>query len=98
MVNSIYSTYYCEIAGDYTYEFSKGVTVIPYKREYITKISRCISYSDRVWVQGPRGGVRIIKNRQSNTEPCYGYVTKNDEMMKQFTWVKLKAQLLENYT
>lgn len=90
------TTYYCEIAGDYTYEFSKGVTAITFKREYFTKIQRCISYSDRVWVQGPRGGVKIIKNKQTN-ENLYGYVTKNEKLMKEFMWVKLKAQTLSFY-
>lgn len=89
--------YYCEIAGDYTPEFSKGVTTIPWKREYHTKILRCISYSDRVWVQGPKGGVKIIKDRQTNAN-LYGYVTKNEELMKRFMWVKLKAKTLPNYT
>lgn len=88
--------YYCEILEDYTYEFSKGVTTIPYKREYLTKICRCMSYSHRVWVQGPKGGVKIIKNRLSNTN-LYGYVTKNEELMKEFMWVKLKAQTLPHY-
>ena len=90
------STYYCEIVGDYTPEFPKGVYVIPYHREYHTKISRCVSYSNKVWVQGPRGGVKIIKDR---TDPYaeYGYVTKNEEIMKEFMWVKLKAQSLTHY-
>jgi hypothetical protein len=91
------TVYYCEIAGDYTPEFSKGVTSIPWKIEYSTKIRRCISYSDRVWVQGPRGGVKIIKDRQTNVN-LYGYVTKNEELMKRFMWVKLKAQSLAHYT
>lgn len=90
------SIYYCEIAGNYTYEFSKGVTAIPSKREYSTKIQRCISYSDRVWVQGPKGGVKIVKDRQSNTN-VYGYVTKNEELMKRFMWIKLQAQSLAYY-
>ncbi len=88
--------YYCEIAGNYTPEFSKGVTAIPWKREYTTKIRRCISYSDRVWVQGPKGGIKIIKDRQSITN-VYGYVTKNEELMKRFMWIKLQAQSLPNY-
>ena len=90
------TTYYCEIPGDFTYEFSKGVTAIPFKREYFTKIQRCISYSDRVWVQGPRGGVKIIKNRRDMTN-VYGYVTNNENLMKEFMWVKLQAQTLPNY-
>lgn len=90
------SIYYCEVEGDYTYEFSKGVYAIPYRREYHTKIFRCMSYSHRVWVQGPRGGVRIIKDR-SGTDFDYGYLTKNEKAMKEFMWVKLKAQPLGNY-
>lgn len=89
--------YYCEVPGNFTYEFPKGVIAIPFKREYSTKIQRCISYSNRVWKQGPRGGVKIIKDRQTNAN-LYGYVTKNEEVMKQFMWVKLKAQSLAYYT
>jgi len=88
--------YYCEIAGNYTPEFTKGVTSIPYRREYHTKILRCISYSDRVWIQGPRGGVKIVKNRRDMTN-VYGYVTKNEKLMKEFMWVKLQAQTLAYY-
>jgi hypothetical protein len=87
-------TYYCEILEDYTYEFPKGVISIPWKREYNTKINRCVSYSNRVWVQGPKGGVKMVKDREGNT---YGYVTKNEELMKEFMWVKLKAQTIPHY-
>lgn len=89
--------YYCEVLDDYTWEFPKGVIAIPLRGKfgYQTKIRRCISYSHRVWVQGPRGGVKIIKDRIGID---YGYVTKNEELMKQFMWVKLQAQSLANYT
>lgn len=87
--------YYCEIEGNYTPEFPKGVVYIPYRREYSTKITRCVSYSHRVWKQGPKGGVSIIKDRSGTG--YIGYVTKNKEAMKQFLWVKLKAQSLANY-
>ena len=45
--------------------------------------------SDRIWRQGPKGGVRIIKEN----EYIYGekYVTKNENAMKEFMWVKLQA-------
>lgn len=92
------TVYYCELQGKYTYEFPEGVVAIPYRREYLTKITRCISYSDRVWKQGPRGGVKIIKDRLSYPAGVYGYVTKNDELMKKFMWVKLQAQELHFYT
>jgi hypothetical protein len=92
------TVYYCVLNGKYTYEFPEGVVAIPFKREYTTKITRCISYSDKVWVQGPRGGVKIIKDRLTYPSGVYGYVTKNKELMKEFMWVKLKAQTLHFYT
>ena len=88
------STYYCEIDGDYTYEFSKGVYRIPYRKQYHTKLTRCISYSIRVWTQGPRGGVRIIKDEIGSN---FGYVTKDEKLMKEFMWVKLKAREYAGY-
>lgn len=87
--------YYCEVLVEDNWEFSKGVFAIPYRTGYYTKIQRCISFSNRVWRQGPRGGVKIIKDRKGIT---YGYVTKNEELMKEFMWVKLKAQTLSHYT
>ena len=88
--------YYCQVSGNFTPEFPKGVIAIPYKHEYMTKIKRCISYSDRVWVQGSQGGVKIIKDRE-NVVGVYGYITKNEEEMKKFMWAKLKAKTLAHY-
>ena len=88
-------TYYCEVIEDNTYEFPAGVIAIPYRREYTTKITRCISYSNKVWLQGSRGGVKIIKDRIGVK---YGYVTKDEEAMKEFMWIKLKSRPLNNYT
>ena len=45
--------------------------------------------SDKVWRQGPRGGVKIIKDRF--TSVCQ-YVTNNEVEMKEFMWVKLQSQ------
>ena len=89
--------YYCEVLEDYSPEFPKGVLSITWKIEYNTKILRCMSYSHVVWVQGPRGGVRIIKDKIESLG-LYGYVTKNEDAMKRFMWAKLKAQPLANYT
>ena len=93
MANSIF---YCEVEGnpknDY-WEFAPGIYVIPDRIEYNTKIQRCMSYSKRVWIQGPSGKVRM--RRQYNT---FRYVTKNEKLMKEFMWVKLKAQPLKYYT
>lgn len=95
------TVYYCEVHQDVTTEFPKGIIAITSKKSNRTKITRCISYSDKVWVQGPRGGVRIIKDRTSTGLLGYtnknDYVTRNDESMKRFMWVKLQAQELAYY-
>jgi hypothetical protein len=91
-------TYYCQVPGNVTQEFAKGVIMIPFKHEYITKIKRCISYSDKVWIQGSRGGVKIIKDRETYPSGIYGYITKNEDEMKKFMWAKLKSRSLANYT
>lgn len=48
-----------------------------------------IQYSSKVWRQGPRGSVKIIKNRDIGS--C-GYVTTNEDQMKEFVWIKLQAR------
>ena len=49
-----------------------------------------VQMSDRVWRQGPKGGVKIIKDRGAVYHPA-GYVTTNEKLMKEFMWVKLSA-------
>jgi hypothetical protein len=53
--------------------------------------NRLITISDKVWRQGPKGGVKIVKDRASRTH-YVGYVTTNEKIMKDFMWVKLQAQ------
>ena len=48
-----------------------------------------VSHSERVWQQGPRGGVKLIKDRYLGD---YGYITQNEEKMKEFAWIKLSAK------
>jgi hypothetical protein len=58
---------------------------------------------DRIWCQGPQGGVRIVSENwmsqvyEKNQKTYYGrkYVTKNEKAMREFAWVKLKAQPFE---
>lgn len=47
----------------------------------------------RVWRQGPKGGVKILKEDWTK-ERFFGhrYVTKNEEAMREFMWLKLKAR------
>lgn len=93
MANSIF---YCEVEKepehDY-WEFAPGIYAIIDRREYSTKISRCMSNSTKVWIQGPRGGVRL-----KDEYNIFRYVTKNEKLMKEFMWVKLKAKPLKYYT
>ena len=52
--------------------------------------------SDKIWCQGPRGGVKIVKDKINYYGGAYGgYITNNKTAMKQFTWVKLSARPLE---
>ena len=57
--------------------------------------SRLALNSDRIWCQGPRGGVKIIKDRLNYPGGMYGYITKNNKAIKEFAWVKLRARPLQ---
>lgn len=51
--------------------------------------------SDRIWRQGPRGGVKIIKDIRLDAtwgqmQPTQ-YVTRNQDLMQEFLMVKLRA-------
>jgi len=56
-----------------------------------------MKYSDIVWCQGFRGGVRLVHfnwMKYENQTRKYGYITSNPEAMKEFMWIKLKAKPL----
>jgi hypothetical protein len=58
--------------------------------------SRLSYNSDRIWMQGPRGGVKIVKDRINYYGGFgYGYITTNKKAMKEFTWIKLSARPLQ---
>jgi len=84
-------TYYCEVTLDRadikpgTYSFTTGGP-----RSFL-KFNRLTTVSDKVWRQGPRGGVKIVKDRYALFHPA-GYVTTDEKLMKKFMWVKLKSQ------
>jgi len=89
--------YYFEITRDYTDgidTWSKGI----YSAEgymdgyFVGWQSRLVRHCARVWRQGPKGGIKIVKGRGQHG---YAYVTKDEEMLKKFMWVKLKAQTLK---
>jgi hypothetical protein len=91
----VVSTFYCEVVANDTWEFPIGVYSIPDKRQYATKISRCYSFSANVWVQGPKGKVRLLKHHGK----LYAgkYITNKDSLLKEFMWAKLRSNPLKNY-
>lgn len=87
-------TYYCEVKRPQT-DYKAGVYKIiadgGFNRSWFPQLNRVITVSERVWKQGPRGGVKIIKDRCWGLYPV-GYITTNEKYMEQFAWVKLQAQ------
>ena len=57
---------------------------------------RLMRESEQVWYQGPRGGVRMIKNGKyaNHIDHSAPYLRQESARMKQFVWVKLRAQEL----
>lgn len=48
-----------------------------------------VEHSNKVWLQGTRGGVKLIKDRTFYCD--YGYVTSDSKRMEEFTIVKLQS-------
>lgn len=82
-------SYYCEVHKDRQH-IKKGIYLYSADRRSTFDYLRLISVSDKIWRQGPKGGVRITKDRNF-VSPTY-YVTKDEKIMKEFMWVKLQAQ------
>jgi hypothetical protein len=82
------STYYCLIEQE-----SRGIQPGVY-RMTLDRGQRLVrgysELSNKIWRQGPRGGVKIIKDRIGFG--LYGYVTSNTEEMREFAWIKLQAK------
>ena len=91
--------YYFELhrdRTDYIDSWKAGVySAVGYVGGYTGWQNRLAINSDRVWCQGPRGGVKIVKDRINYFGGFgYGYITKNKKAMKEFTWIKLSARHL----
>lgn len=88
-------TYYCEVTRDRS-DYKSGVYKVALTGgtpRWVTDVNRLITVSERVWVQGPKGGVRIIKEPWDGGK-FYGrkYLTTNPQAMQEFAWVKLTAK------
>ena len=93
-------TYYFEVPNqvrNYLDNYEPGVySSTGYVGGYVGWQARLTQECDRIWMQGPRGGIMIVKDRISYPGGVYGYVTNNAELMKQFAWVKLAARHLNH--
>lgn len=54
--------------------------------------------SDKLWTEGPRGGILMLKKTLNSTaiHSAY-YIKKNSNSMKEFMWIKLQAKQI-NWT
>lgn len=88
--------YYCEVHRSHEYQpgVYKIVAENNFNQHWFPKLNKLITQSERVWKQGPKGGVRIIKNNIGYDMYPTGYVTNNDRWMREFVWTKLNAKPL----
>lgn len=89
--------YYCEVTRDSVWAVIKPGVYVGYGSPSDTRgLGPLFTVSNKIWRQGPRGGVKIIKDREKHDwgqmQPTQ-YVTKNQDLMKEFMVVKLKANL-----
>lgn len=61
---------------------------------YSTKILRLASYSEKVWLQEDTGKISILKDRYTGKQTMG--VTDEDSL-KEFMWIKLKAKGVPGY-
>lgn len=82
--------YYCEVTYDRA-DIKPGIYSFLSEKNSRIGYNRLITLSDKVWRQGPKGGVKIIKDRSYHYRHTR-YVTTDEKLMKKFMWVKLQAQ------
>lgn len=89
-------TYYCEVKSQIR-EYPAGVYQVIAGNgsmgPWFPVLNRLTTVSDRVWKQGPRGGVQIIKAPWYTLCPV-GYITRDEKYMREFAWAKLRAKTL----
>jgi hypothetical protein len=89
--------YYCEVNWDQPGRPRGVYTFDSPDHKYATRsYYDAVQMSDVIWRQGPRGGVKVVKDRRGTyrTYP-YGYVTSSKKHMERFMWVKLTARELK---
>ena len=84
-------TYY-GVKDNFAWQLDWHNSWLPHTNIYSQHMPRLMRESDQVWVQGPRGGVRLIKH--AYWDHWATYLRRDSEKMKQFLWVKLRARKL----
>lgn len=82
-------TYYCEVVFDRA-DVRPGVYSFRAAKNNFLGYGRVMTLSEKIWRQGPKGGVKIVKSRKQFVSSQY--VTSDEKTMKEFMWVKLQAQ------
>lgn len=89
-------TYYCEVKSRIR-EYPRGVYKVVADKGidhmWFPVLNRLTTVSDRVWKQGPKGGVKLVKTPWWEDWPM-GYLTTNEKYMKEFFWIKMQAKSL----
>jgi hypothetical protein len=83
-------TYYCKVTFDRA-DIKPGLYMFQTAKNSTLGYNRLVTLSHKIWRQGPKGGVKIIKDKE-NWAHNIGYVTTNEKIMKEFMWAKLQAQ------
>ena len=92
------ATYYCRITcqneqwspGVYSIKTSDNERGKVYSPSTALRLN-LIRYSDKVWREGPRGGVKIVKDR-IGLKRTFKYITHDPKAMEEFMWIKLSAK------
>jgi hypothetical protein len=81
--------HYYGVKGDFAWKLAVDNKL---RSTNINHVPRLMRESNQVWCQGPRGGVQLIKGDYWTYWATY--LCRDSEKMKQFVWVKLRAQEL----
>jgi hypothetical protein len=86
--------YYCEINWERPNRPRGIYTFSSPDHKYATReYYDAVQFSDIIWRQGPKGGVKIVKDRRASYP--VGYITSSEKHMKRFMMVKLTARELK---
>jgi hypothetical protein len=83
--------HYYGVKGDFAWKLTWDYSYAPLERNWHNQ-PRLIRESEQVWLQGPRGGVKLVKG--AYWDHWATYLRRDSEKMKQFVWVKLRARQL----